>query len=274
MNKFLVFASKISRRITTRVVQFDENLKRLSGIPTPIVTKQILEISKTLQIRRVLGFDLIRVGGANDGGYVLLNDLSQIGGVLSLGIGLDISWDVSISEKVQVIHLYDHSINRLPEPIPTGQWFKEKVVANGDLTGTSFKDAVARLPESDKLLLKCDIEGSEWEIFSEGNSEILDKFSQIVVEFHWLTDKLLSGKYELMIEALENLAKTHSVINIHANNYAKFEIISNCLIPDVMEITYVRTRSYKFESPQLITSVNAPNHSGRPDIFLSFPIPL
>jgi hypothetical protein len=256
------------------VIKFYENLRGISRITSPLLVKRILDISKTLQVRKVLGFDLVRVGGPNDGGYVLLNDLDEIDGVLSLGVGPDVSWDLDIGQKVQTIHLYDHTINRLPKPIPTGQWFKEKIVVNGDLAGTSFEEAVARLPDTDRLMLKCDIEDSEWAIFSQCNSEILNKFSQIIVEFHWLTDKLLNDKYELMINALENLARTHSVINIHANNHAKFEIIANCPIPDVLEITYVRTKSYKFVPPQLIKNLNAPNYDGKPEIFLTFPIPL
>jgi hypothetical protein len=154
------------------------------------------------------------------------------------------------------------------------RWFKEKVVTKGDLTGTSFEEAVARLPDTNQLLLKCDIEDSEWEIFSNCDSKILEKFDQIVVEFHWVIDKLFNQKYELMLRALQNLAQTHSVINIHANNFANYEIIANCPIADVIEISYVRTKSYKFEQSNLVVNLNAPNYSENPEIFLNFPIPL
>ena len=253
---------------------FDSNLQDESEFSNKILLQRILEISKTMQIRKVVGFDLIRIGGPNDGGYVMLNNLNEVDGVLSLGVGPDVSWDKDLSQKIQLIHLYDHTINGLPEVFSGAQWFKEKIVAKGDPSGTSFEEAVSRLPGTNQLLLKCDIEDSEWEIFSECDSKILERFDQIVVEFHWLTEKLLTKKYDLMLHALQNLARTHSVINIHGNNYAKFEIIANCPIPEVIEISYVRTNSYKLEQKYFGENLNAPNHDGVPEIFLNFPIPL
>lgn len=253
---------------------FDSRFHGGIEFSSEVLVQRILEISKTMQIRKVIGFELIRVGGSSDGGYVMLNNLDDIAGVLSLGVGPDISWDNEISQKVSLIHLYDHTISNLPKPMPEARWFKEKVVAMGDSTGTSFEEAISRLPDTNQLLLKCDIEDSEWEIFSRCDSEILERFDQIVVEFHWLSEKLLTQKYELMINALQNLARTHSVINIHGNNFAKFQIIANCPIPEVIEVTYVRTKSYNFNQNHLAKNLNAPNYSEKPEIFLNFPIPL
>jgi hypothetical protein len=287
MRRILIFALKKSRSMRKLVAKvaglqtlieyqtaFNNTLQGESELSSRVMHQRILEISKTMQVRKVVGFDLIRVGGPNDGGYVMLKNLDEVDGVLSLGVGPDISWDKDISEKIPLIHLYDHTIEKLPKPIPTARWYKEKVVAKGDSTGTSFEQAVARLPNTNQLLLKCDIEDSEWEIFSDCDSKILEKFDQIVVEFHWLTEKLFTQKYELMLRALQNLARSHSVINIHANNYAKFEIIANCPIPEVIEISYVRTKSYKFEQKHLNKNLNAPNHNEAPEIVLNFPIPL
>jgi len=287
MKRFLIFAIKKSRQPRKFVAKvaslqslieyqtaFNNTLQGESELSHRVMLHRILGISKTIQVCKVVGYDLIRVGGPNDGGYVMLKNLDEVDGVLSLGVGPDVSWDTDVSEKIPLIHLYDHTIEKLPKPIPTARWFKEKVVAKGDSTGTSFEEAVARLPDTNQLLLKCDIEDSEWEIFSNCDSKILEKFDQIVVEFHWLADKICNDKYDLALNALQNLARTHSVVNIHANNYAKFQIIANCPIPDVIEISYVRTKSYKFEQNPLVKNLNAPNFLEKPEIYLNFPIPL
>jgi TRAP-type mannitol/chloroaromatic compound transport system substrate-binding protein len=167
--------------------------------------------------------------------------------------------------------LYDHTVLDLPTPIPNGTWFKTKVVSIEDLDGITIDEAVKRLPNSNKLILKSDIEDSEWEIFSQCSTENLLKFDQIIVEFHWLTEKILNEKHDLMISA-ENLARTHSVINIHANNYANYEIVANCPIPEVIELTYVRTNSYDFEKILNDKKLNAPNFDKKPEISLSFPM--
>jgi len=285
MNKFLLFLIHRSHRIRMLVIRIaslqaslgfqilvDDKVIHRSKISDEVASQRIRDLSRNIQISKVLGFDLIRVGGSGDGGYVMLNNLDNIDGVLSLGIGQDVSWDLEISQKVRLIHLYDHTIEGLPELLPGSQWFKEKIVAKGDPTGTSFEDAIKRLPNSNRLILKCDIEDSEWEIISNCDSEILGKFDQIVMEFHWLTDKLFTQKYELMLQTFEKIAQTHSVINIHGNNYANFEIIANSPIPDVIEISYARTKSYNFELNNSNKNLNMRNHELKPEIYLNFPI--
>ncbi|CAB4914583.1 unannotated protein [freshwater metagenome] len=243
------------------------------NISTENLALRILEISKHLQISYMDGYELVRVGGPADGGYIMLNNFEDIDGAISLGVGPDISWDLDISKKIPLVHLYDHSITKMPNSIPSGTWFKEKAVAHSDLSGTSLEEMISRIPESNRLLLKCDIEDSEWEIFSQCSKEILQKFDQIVVEFHWIIEKLNNDKFALLLATFENLAQTHSVINIHANNYAKFEIVANCPVPDVMEITYARTKSYKFEQKLRNLNLNASNSEENPEIQLIFPIP-
>ena len=244
-----------------------------SNISPENLVLRILEISKYLQVNHVEGYELVRVGGPADGGYVMLNNFEGIDGAISLGVGPDVSWDLDISKKIPLIHLYDHSISKMPEPIPSGIWFKEKAVTNSDSSGTSLEEMISRIPDSNRLLLKCDIEDAEWEIFSQCSQEILQKFDQIIVEFHWIIEKLKNDKFALLLAAFQNLAQTHSVINIHANNYAKLEIVANCPVPDVVEITYARTKSYKFEQNLRHLSLNASNCEENPEIQLIFPIP-
>jgi hypothetical protein len=236
------------------------------------LSRRIFSISKLIQLHRVRGFELIRVGGLGDGGYVMLDNFTEIDGVLSFGVGPDVSWDLDISRKTPLIHLYDHTVSGLPASIPNGIWFKEKIVSTGDLTGTSITEAIERLPNSNNLILKSDIEDSEWDIFAKCPTEVLLKFDQIVIEFHWLSDKICGGQYELMFSAFENLSQTHSVVNIHANNYANYEIIANCPVPSVIEVTYVRTKSYEIEKALNEINLNAPNFKDKPEINLSFPI--
>ncbi len=254
-----------------RIHRIDVSTRRIE--PEELANR-ILLISKYIQIEKVVGFDLIRVGGIGDGGYVMLNNFNQIEGVLSLGVGPDISWDLEISGNVPLIHFYDHTVDTLPTFVPNSKWYKEKIVTKNDSSGTTLEEAMYRLPSSNQLILKCDIEDDEWEIFAECEPKILEKFDQIIVEFHWLSNKIFNQKYELMISAFEKLAQSHSVVNIHANNSADLVIIANCPVPEVVEITYVRTKSYTFQQTQIGKNVNARNYDGRPEISLNFPIVL
>ena len=49
MKKYTTFALKISHRLRILVIKFDENLRGRSGIPSQVLVKRILDISKTLQ---------------------------------------------------------------------------------------------------------------------------------------------------------------------------------------------------------------------------------
>ena len=41
----------------------------------------------------------LRVGGAADGGYVMLDDLDRIGVCYSPGVGPDVSWDLEMARR-------------------------------------------------------------------------------------------------------------------------------------------------------------------------------
>ena len=238
------------------------------------LAERVALISKSIRKKKVVGFDLIRVGGIGDGGYVMVNNFNMIEGVLSLGVGPDVSWDLDLSKNVPLIHFYDHTVESLPAVVPNSKWYKEKIVAHSNTSGTTLEQAVNRLPNSNELILKCDIEDDEWEILAECSSAVLEKFDQIVIEFHWIVNKIFNHKYDLMISVLEKLATSHSVVNIHANNSAEFVIVANCPVPEVLEISYVRTKSYSFEQSQFNRSLNAPNDVRHPEIHLKFPISL
>jgi hypothetical protein len=266
MKNLLIFLIRKAHRFRMAIIK--------RTISPDVLALRIWSISKYIQVRKVIGFDLTRIGGSGDGGYVMLDNFQNIEGVLSLGVGPDVSWDLDMNRRTPLIHLYDHSILKLPKNIPNGTWFKEKIVSKSHSTGTAFEIAVQRLPNSSNLILKCDIEDSEWEIFAQCSTKTLSKFDQILIEFHWLTEKFFNEKYELMVAALENLSRTHSVVNIHGNNYADYEMIGNCPVPSVIEISYARTKSYKFEEKPNSKNLNAPNDQKRPEISLSFPIVL
>jgi hypothetical protein len=122
MKRFLIFAIKKSRQLRKFVAKvaslqslieyqtaFNNTLQGESELSHRVMLHRILGISKTIQVCKVVGYDLIRVGGPNDGGYVMLKNLDEVDGVLSLGVGPDVSWDTDVSEKIPLIHLQRHN---------------------------------------------------------------------------------------------------------------------------------------------------------------------
>ena len=57
-------------------------------------TEYIKRIREHFPMKDVEGFDYIRVGRDNDGGYVMVNDFDDVKNAYSCGINDDVSWDL------------------------------------------------------------------------------------------------------------------------------------------------------------------------------------
>jgi hypothetical protein len=96
----------------------------------------------------------------------------------------------------------------------------------------------------DNIFLKMDIEGAEYPWLKFLSSEQLNKFKQIVIEFHGINDDSLGTKLEDKIECLNKLCITHYPIHAETNNS----------IPDVIEMTYLRKNLFE-TIPMLNTEI-------------------
>lgn len=216
--------------------------------------------------------ELHRFGGPNDGGYVMAEPKSRNVAIISLGIGKDVSWDVSMSKYARVIHLYDHTVVDIPEKIPSGIHFKQKIGAKSSPDSISLADCFERLPRAEEYILKIDIEGSEWEVLDEATLDLLDEFSQIVIEFHNLHTYLETLQISKAVNVLAKLRKNHLVVNFHANNFGDFKIIGNHPVPDIFEVSYLNRKSTIIKNEQdVVAELNAPNSTSIPEIVLKFP---
>ena len=116
-----------------------------------------------------------------------------------------------------------------------------------------------------------DIEGGEYPWLLSLSETQLDKFKQIVIEFHGINDNSWGCCLEDKIRCLEKLSNTHYIIHAHGNNYG--HTTNN--IPDVIELTYVN-KNYFSTEPELntfslpTTGLDYPNNGCRNDFDLNF----
>jgi hypothetical protein len=207
------------------------------------IRSNIDSVRHFLRVSQYESLQLFRVGDNFDGGYVLSSSLSKDMHCLSIGAGTNISFDIGISNFVDTVHLYDHTIPELPTSLGANtniQFFKNGL---GTLRVNEFvtlQDCFDKFPTNSQLILKVDIEGDEWKIFSSVDPNLLTQCQQIVVEFHGLLKLRNELFFKTMIKTLENLAVSHAPVNVHPNNWAKVELISGVVVPDVLEVTYIR----------------------------------
>ena len=115
-------------------------------------------------------FKKIRMGGAGDGGYVIIdNDLSSYTTLVSLGICDNNKFEVEFNNISNAyIQQYDYSIESPPIHIENSVFFKTKVETLHDL-----------IPHAGtKKFLKMDIEGSEWTLLQTLNLNDYEAFTK------------------------------------------------------------------------------------------------
>lgn len=220
-------------------------------------------VKQALKIQDVCNKNLVRIGEKSDGGYIMLNDFTSGSCAYSFGINNDVSWDNEMAERGYNIYMYDHTIDHLPYERNEFHFFKQGISANTEdaprlITLEQMLKINGHMNLTD-MVMKMDVEGYEWEIFRDVKEEILLKFKQIVVEFHYIFN---TEKMDEILFVLRKLNNTHQVVHVHANNYANVFWYNENPYLDTLEVTYVRRQEYEFKDNYNLTlpiSIDMPN---------------
>jgi hypothetical protein len=219
----------------------------------------------------------IRLGRDNDGGYVMLDNFENTQAVYGFGIANDFSWEEGILRRIGNVYvfMYDHTIDPPNVKDEHLKWRKIGICGKNS-RGQDLKTLEELLKEDgnfgkENIVLKMDVEGAEWDVFSTISEEVMNKFSQIVVEFHDMCN-LNKDHYNKMLNALNKINATHQVIHIHGNNYGNYLVIGGIPMPETLEITYLRRKDWRFkENAQVYpTKLDQPNNPKIPEYMLAF----
>lgn len=196
------------------------------------------------------GSQFIRLGKEYDGGYVLLDDFSEDMRVYSFGIANDVSFEKELADRGLQIFMHDHTIVQLPESHANFHFNKVGIshIDEPESNKLSMKTLLENNEDlgNNRLILKMDVEGAEWDFIMNTSEEILNQFRQITFELHRLAD---SKNEEKILGSLNKLNKTHQVVWIHANNFGHIEKAEEGLeIPAYIEITYLNKSAYRTKS--------------------------
>jgi hypothetical protein len=222
----------------------------------------------------VEGFNKIRVGRAHDGGYIMLDDFAGIEHAYSLGINGDVSWDLDIAARDINIYQYDHTIEALPETHP--RFFWKRIGVEGKTSDDEQFSTLAKLIEQNghdgdtNLILKCDIEGAEWDMLANISTKVLSQFRQITMEFHAFEELHQDKFFELVRRSIANLTVSHRVIHVHGNNIAPLAVVGGIALPRALELTLVRKsdRTLYLSNELFPTHLDMPNGPSKADFIL------
>ena len=198
-------------------------------------------------VTQEIDLKLTRLGSEKDGGYVLLDKDYDNAFLVSGGIFNDNNFEFALANLGARVHQVDYSITAPPLTHPNLSFSAERIVGENSKEfefDVTLDELVTKAPHSNvsELLLKLDIEGSEWEILQ--TSQSLNKFSQIFLELHYL-DRLSNPKYaEDSIKALTGLLEKFFPVFISGNNCCGFVILGGFAVPRVLEMILLNRDIY------------------------------
>lgn len=219
-------------------------------------------------------FDLIRIGGSHDGGYLVPNDLSEISTCFSPGVDVNASFEIDLLQRFGInSHLADYSVNGPPmqfQPLS----FTKKFIGpiNNDIFMTLdewVQKSDLERPDQD-CLLQMDIEGHEYTTLLMTAEATLKKFRILAIEFH-NTRNWGDPKFFNVVQAVfEKLLQYFYVVHIHPNNDAGQVELWDLPVPRLLEVTFLRKDRTSFEGycktfPHPLDRINTPS---RPDLVL------
>jgi len=164
---------------------------------------------------------LKRFGSANDGGYLMCQNLIEpIDAAYSYGIGPNDDWGCDVSRRYHVpVHQYDCFDPARPTCSGGAFVFHNECV--GDRTGyrkshlfDTLENQIRKNGDTSRhLIIKMDIEGGEWDSLFAAPDELLASIPQIAMEMHGFDNPKI-------VEVIRKLKRNFYLVNLHFNNWS------------------------------------------------------
>ena len=191
--------------------------------------------------------NLVRIGGKNDGGYLIPNIVDKIKYCFSAGVGDLSSFEKELSEKYNIkSFMADASVDHPPIQNKNFNFIKKYLSSSSDKNLITLSDWLYKnLGEiDDNLILQMDIESSEYEVLSFETEETLSKFSIMVIEFHKFQNLCNPIFLKITKSIFEKIYRKFYICHVHPNNYSGLYRFKGLLIPSCLEISFIRKDLY------------------------------
>jgi hypothetical protein len=188
---------------------------------------------------------LKRFGGLGDGSYVLPQKYVTKGTYLISG-GIENNNEFEISLANLGVHgiQIDNSINQAPRVHKNLEFRKVTISDSDSKTETTLSSLMKLSNNEGRLIVKLDIEGYEWKALAALTKKEFASIDCLILELHNLS---LISNPEQGKEILEVLGKIEAAglrsIFCQANNGCLTYILGGTLIPDNMEVTFIKMKA-------------------------------
>jgi len=217
---------------------------------------------------------LKRFGSANDGGYLLCDNLSEgIGSAYSYGVGPNDEFGCEVSRRYKVsVHQYDCFDPSRPACNGGGFVFHNQCIGvrpgrdkQQRVFDTLQNQIVGNQDAGKRLIVKIDVEGAEWDSLLATPDAVFDQIDQLAIEFHisWFY-----GVNDRHLQLVRRLKQTFFPVNLHFNNWACSRALGP-LPARVFQVLWVNKRLGELDEkapwPAPVSALNAPDNPNRPD---------
>ena len=261
-------------------------------------------VDESLKIFRPVHVNgLKRMGNKYDGGYIVhVPSLSDADYLINYGVGYNVSFEKEFFQATGIPTLaFDPTLKEIApifEKLKKGEivpflrhvknylyWifeestlkasninFIQEGIANSD--NVQYKSLAYHFKKYNvadkKIIFKIDVEGAEYPVFNDpAVYSMLHNAIQIIAEFHDLRNQI-----EPVINIMNKLSETHSLIHIHSNNHAGTFKYNGKDVPEAIEVTFLLNKylSEKKYTDEVypVPGLDAPCDRKKPDIPLTF----
>lgn len=234
--------------------------------PAPVPIDRLAvrtQLEAELRPVKLTNCEFARVGDAHDGGYVICqNLLPGAQAIYSYGISASDQWGCALSSRMALpVHQYDCFNTTRPACGGASPVFHEECVGPARETreGRLFDTIEAQMTRNGdagkRVVMKMDVEGSEWQSFLAPPDSVLASIDQLSVEFHGVEEP----EY---VEAIKRLKQHFYVVNVHYNNWTCHPDVRP-LMALAYEVLFVNKRIGVADPagvPQVPNPLDAPNN--------------
>ena len=225
------------------------------------------------------GHELIRIGNARDGGYLLPNDLLNLGICISPGVSSMMDFELQLAESFSIPSLLMDASILPPDSMHPLLTFRSTFV------GPYSHDKFTTLPsiclelqnqgKQPPWLLQMDIEGFEYSTLLATPSDLLKEFRILVIEFHSVQDWIHTSYFQNIIQPLFAGLKHHfDIVHVHPNNCDGTFRFKGRIYPRALEMTFHNKNRRKsignLKSRNLPHQLDLDNSDKLPSIKLKF----
>jgi len=243
----------------------------------------VVRVAAILELRRAIlaelqpialkNCTLKRFGGANDGGYLMCENLIEnLDAAYSYGIGGNDDWGCEVSRHYRVpVHQYDCYDPRRPTCKGGTFVFHNECVGDRARVEESrvFDTLESQIKKNGdtgpRIIMKMDIEAAEWDTLLATSDELLASIPQLAMELH-------GNKDPKILTVIRKLKRHFYLVNLHFNNWSCTPLATP-LPAWAYQVLWVNKRigvpDPSVPVPAPMSPLNAPDAPDRPECQLA-----